>query len=164
MFYSVDVQSALLHVSCRENGSSCSADANPRALQTCVHISVLTFPSVAAGKSFVHSFPLLSMIVFEVCCWWRFFFHFVLFHFLNGEEVSWKFVPWPHSDSFCCFSALGWTQSLRGRGCYFSLASDISFHHLWWTRYKHYGFQKPIKPDNYSNLENLVKSKHPLVS
>lgn len=147
----------------REEGFSCSADANPWDLQTCIHISVLTFPSVDAGKSFVHSLPLLSMIVFEVCCWWVFF-CLALFHFLSGEEVSWKAVPWPHSDSFCCFSALCWTQSLRGKEYYFSLASDILFHHLWWTWYKPYAFQKPIKTDNYSNLENLVKSKHSLIS
>lgn len=113
VFYSVDVQSTLHDISCREDGFSCNGIASSRAWQTCIHTPVLPALLWPMGSHLFILSPCSLWISLRFCGWaWGF--SFVLFFgCFNGKRVIWKAVTWPHSDGFCCYSALHWTHGAR---------------------------------------------------
>lgn len=110
VFYSADVQSTLHEVSCREDGFSYRGISNSRAWQTCIDTPVLPALLWLMGNNLSSLSPCSLWVFLRFCGWaWEFFVCFIAC--FNGEGVIWKAMPWPHSDSFCCHSALHWTQS-----------------------------------------------------
>lgn len=111
VFYCVTVQSTLHDVSCREDGFSYNRIANSRAWQPCTHTPVLPALLWPMGSNLSILSPRSLWVSLRFCGWaWGFFVCFIVACF-NGEGVIWKAMPWPHSGSFCCDSALRWTQS-----------------------------------------------------
>lgn len=158
VFYSVDVQSTLCDVSCREDGFSCSGIASSRAWQTCIHTPVLPARLWPMGSHLSILSPCSLGVSLRFCGRaWGFLF-VLLFACFNGEGIIWKAVPWPPQWQLLLLLCTALNTIMGARDTTFLFPLTFYF-------FSYGGLdrnpvsQTPLKTENYCNLGKLSQIK-----